>query len=108
MLFEIELDLSSLEGRDTEIPIYSRHDVLRRSIGKQNVYRTVGFVQFHPAERRGSGPHPPDSCVHTVWISKDRSLLLRQEQDIDLAGAAGKMHYWTRCEYVNASASPIH
>jgi hypothetical protein len=48
-----------------------------------------------------------DKSDVTVWISKDRGLPLRQEQDMDVGGAAGKMHYSIRFEYTNVSAPPV-
>lgn len=36
-----------------------------------------------------------------VWISKSTGLLLRDEQDVDVGGLAGKEHRSTRVEYGN-------
>jgi hypothetical protein len=49
-----------------------------------------------------------DKSDYTAWISKNRGLLLRQEHDIDMGGAAGKIHYSTKYEYVNVSAPAVH
>ena len=36
-----------------------------------------------------------------VWISKNKGLLLRFEQDVDLGGKVGKEHRSARFEYGN-------
>lgn len=36
-----------------------------------------------------------------IWISKSRGLPLRDEQDVDVGGKAGKEHRSTRFEYTN-------
>jgi len=44
----------------------------------------------------------------TVWISRNRGLPLRQEQDVDLGDAGGKTHYSVRYDYNNVSAPAVH
>jgi hypothetical protein len=44
----------------------------------------------------------------TLWISKSTGLPLKQEQDTDLGGAAGKTHMSIRYEYSNVSAPAVH
>ena len=48
-----------------------------------------------------------DKSDGTIWISKNRGLPLRQEQDIDVGGSDGKRHYSTRYEYGNVSAPAV-
>lgn len=40
----------------------------------------------------------------TLWISKSRSLPLREELDMDVGGSKGKVHKSTRYDYANVHA----
>lgn len=39
-----------------------------------------------------------------AWVSKSRGLLLKLEMDVELGGAAGKVHRVSRFEYTNVQA----
>lgn len=43
----------------------------------------------------------------TVWVSRRSGLPLRTEMDMDVGGAAGKIHKALRYEYANVQAPPL-
>jgi hypothetical protein len=47
---------------------------------------------------------PKGVTVTQTWISKSKSLPLRQETDIDVGGGKGKSHMSSRYEYANVKA----
>jgi hypothetical protein len=49
---------------------------------------------------------PEAKMAATVWVSKQRGLLLREEVDMDVGGTMGKSHIATRFSYANVAPPP--